>query len=151
MEPIPPSGASRWPQARRRFLFWAVCTAVVATPMLFVTDIRASCDFFEDALGFRTMFKYGEPAFYAQVSRDAVILALRHVDAPLIDRALAEKEELIAATISVGALRELKQLFAEFSEAGADFMQMIKKEPWGSHSFIVRDPDGNLVLFASGD
>ncbi|HQP92655.1 MAG TPA: hypothetical protein PK570_01690 [Thermoanaerobaculia bacterium] len=36
MEPIPPSGASRWPQARRRFLFWAVCTAVVATPMLFV-------------------------------------------------------------------------------------------------------------------
>jgi uncharacterized glyoxalase superfamily protein PhnB len=64
---------------------------------------------------------------------------------------LAEKEELIAATISVGALRELKQLFAEFSEAGADFMQTIKKEPWGSHSFIVRDPDGNLVLFASGD
>ena len=29
-----------------------------------------------------------------------------------------------------------------------DFFQTLKTEPWGARTFIVRDPDGNLVLFA---
>ena len=28
------------------------------------------------------------------------------------------------------------------------FHQGLKKEPWGVKNFIVRDPDGNLILFA---
>jgi catechol 2,3-dioxygenase-like lactoylglutathione lyase family enzyme len=122
-----------------------------ATPMLFVKDIHASCDFFEDVLGFRTMFKYGAPPFYAQVSRDSVIVALRCVDEPLSDPALVAREDFFSAIISVGALRELKQLFAEFTEAGADFHQALKRQPYGVHDFVVRDPDGNLVDFMCGD
>jgi uncharacterized glyoxalase superfamily protein PhnB len=122
-----------------------------ATPILFVKDIHASCDFFEDVLGFRTMFKYGAPPFYAQVSRDSVILALRCVDEPLGDRALVAKEDLLSAIISLGALRELKQLFSEFTESGAEFHQPLKKQPYGAHDFIVRDPDGNLIDFLCGD
>lgn len=122
-----------------------------ATPILYVKDIHASCDFFEDVLSFRTMFKYGAPPFYAQVSRDSVIVALRCVDEPLSDRALVAREDFFSAIISVGALRELKQLFAEFTEAGADFHQALKKQPYGVHDFVVRDPDGNLVDFMCGD
>ena len=43
----------------------AVITA--AEPQLFVADIRTSCEFFADKLGFVTAFTYGDPAFYAQV------------------------------------------------------------------------------------
>jgi hypothetical protein len=25
---------------------------------------------------------------------------------------------------------------------------MLRKEPWGAETFIVKDPDGNLLLFA---
>jgi hypothetical protein len=25
---------------------------------------------------------------------------------------------------------------------------MLKEEPWGARTFIVLDPDGNLILFA---
>ena len=32
--------------------------------------------------------------------------------------------------------------------AGVAFAQPLKHEPWGARDFIVRDPDGNLVLFA---
>ena len=55
-------------------------------PTVFVTDFPRSLAFFVDALGFKTAFTYGDPAFFGQVVRDAAILNLRHVDRPVIDR-----------------------------------------------------------------
>jgi hypothetical protein len=46
----------------------AVIASVAA--QLFVADIKASCDFFTQKLGFSVVFAYGEPPFYAQVRRD---------------------------------------------------------------------------------
>ena len=46
----------------------AVITA--AEPQLFVADIKASLHFFAGKLGFAIGFSYGEPPFYAQVTRD---------------------------------------------------------------------------------
>ncbi len=37
---------------------------------LFVADVRASCDFYTEKLGFTVAFVYGDPPFYAQVTRD---------------------------------------------------------------------------------
>jgi hypothetical protein len=28
------------------------------------------------------------------------------------------------------------------------FFQTLKREPWGARNFILKDPDGNLLLFA---
>ena len=119
-----------------------------AEPQLFVTDIKASCDFFTDKLGFSVVFVYGEPPFYAQVKRDAARLNLRHVDAPVIDPALRDRESLLSAALTVDTAEDIKQLFLEFQMAGVTFAQPLKHEPWGAKDFIVQDPDGNLVLFA---
>jgi catechol 2,3-dioxygenase-like lactoylglutathione lyase family enzyme len=119
-----------------------------AEPQLFVSDIKASCDFFTDKLGFTVAFVYGEPPFYGQVQRDAARLNLRHVDAPLIDPALRDRESLLSASITVGAAEDIKQLYLDFQAAGVMFAQPLKHEPWGAKDFIVQDPDGNLVLFA---
>ena len=124
---------------------------VTATAYLFVKDIHATCTFFEDVLGFRTVFRYGDPPYFGVVSRDSASLNLRCVDAPTIDRELAAREDLFAVSIGVMAVRDLKQLFAEFTEAGADFHRSLKKQPWGGHDFTVKDPDGNLINFLSGD
>jgi catechol 2,3-dioxygenase-like lactoylglutathione lyase family enzyme len=119
-----------------------------AEPQLFVSDIKASCDFFTVKLGFSVAFVYGEPPFYGQVQRDAACLNLRHVDAPPIDPALRDRESLLAASITVGTAEDIKQLYLEFQAAGVTFAQPLKHEPWGARDFIVQDPDGNLVLFA---
>jgi catechol 2,3-dioxygenase-like lactoylglutathione lyase family enzyme len=124
----------------------AVLTA--AEPQLFVSDIKAACDFFTAKLGFSVAFIYGEPPFYGQVQRDAARLNLRHVDAPLIDPALRNRESLLSASITVGTAEDIKQLFLEFQAAGVTFAQPLRHEPWGAKDFIVQDPDGNLVLFA---
>jgi catechol 2,3-dioxygenase-like lactoylglutathione lyase family enzyme len=117
-------------------------------PELFVTNIAASSDFFTGKLGFTIAFTYGEPPFYAQVMRDGVRLNLRCVEAPPIDGALRDREELLAASLTVDTSDEIKQLFLEYQAAGVTFFQALRREPWGARTFIVKDPDRNLLLFA---
>jgi catechol 2,3-dioxygenase-like lactoylglutathione lyase family enzyme len=120
---------------------------IAAEPQFFVADIKASCDFFT-RLGFSVEFLYGEPPFYGQVRRDGARINLRGVDRPVIDPHLRERERLLSATVTLGTGDEVKQLFMEFQAAGVDFFQTVRKEPWGAKTFIVKDPDGNLLLFA---
>jgi catechol 2,3-dioxygenase-like lactoylglutathione lyase family enzyme len=120
-------------------------TLLAAEPQLFVADMAASCEFYTRRLGFAVAFSYGEPAFYAQVFRDGARLNLRLVPAPVFDVRLREQEHLLSATIT---LDDAKTLFLEFQAAGAPFHRGLRTEPWGARTFIVRDPDGNLILFA---
>jgi len=126
----------------------AKATIVGAEPQLFVTDIQRSCEFFQRRLGFSLVFSYGDPPFYAQVGRDAARLNLRCVERPVIESAVREREELLSVSMTVATADEIKLLFLEFQSAGVTFQQKLKKQPWGARNFIVKDPDGNLLLFA---
>ncbi|MBR1152216.1 VOC family protein [Bradyrhizobium sp. JYMT SZCCT0428] len=119
-----------------------------AEPQLFVADIKASCDFFTGKLGFTIAFIYGEPPFYAQVLRDGARLNLRCVEAGVIDPGLRDREQLLSASLRVATTEEIKQLFLEFQAVDVTFFQTLKREPWGARDFILKDPDGNLLLFA---
>jgi catechol 2,3-dioxygenase-like lactoylglutathione lyase family enzyme len=119
-----------------------------AEPQLFVTDIKTSCDFFTAKLGFTMVFSYGEPPFYAQVKRDGARLNLRHVDRPVIDADVRDREQLLSAALTVATTEAIKKLFLDFQAADVTFFQTLKKQPWGARNFIVKDPDGNLLLFA---
>jgi catechol 2,3-dioxygenase-like lactoylglutathione lyase family enzyme len=120
-------------------------TLVAAEPQLFVSDIAAACEYYTTKLGFAVAFTYGEPLFYGQVFRDGARLNLRHLDTPGVDPALRDREQLLSATIT---LDDAEALFREYQAAGIAFAQPLKTEPWGARTFIVRDPDGNLILFA---
>lgn len=118
---------------------------LAAEPQLFVSDIRATCAWFED-LGFETMFVWGEPAAYAQVSRDNGRINLRHVDGPVLAPGIRDRErDLLAATITAD---DMGELYEEFEATGVAFHQDLQTEEWGARTFILADPDGNLILFA---
>ncbi len=123
-----------------------VITAVAAE--LFVSDIQRSCDFFTRKLGFTVVYVYGEPLFYGQVKRDAARLNLKHMDRPVIDPQLRDREQLLSADMCVDTADEIKQLYLEFQRAGVEFQQALMRQPWGAKNFVVKDPDGNLLLFA---
>jgi len=128
-------------------------TITGAEPQLFVADLKRSREFFCDKLNFSLVFSYGNPPYYAQVRRDAARLNLRcvegrYVHSPVIESTLRDREELLAASLTVATADEIKLLFLEFQSAGVTFHQKLKKQPWGARSFIVKDPDGNLLLFA---
>jgi uncharacterized glyoxalase superfamily protein PhnB len=115
---------------------------------LFVADIKASCDFYADKLGFTVAFVYGDPPFYGQVTRDQAKLNLRVVGEPVFVGDIREREHLLSASLTLATAEEIKQLFLSYQAAGVRFSQTLKKEPWGARTFIVLDPDGNLILFA---
>ena len=123
-------------------------TIVGAEPQLFVTDIKRSCEFFREKLGFTLVFSYGKPPYYAQVGRDAARLNLRSVERPVIESTVRDRKELLSVSITVATADEIKLLFLEFQSAGVAFHQTLKKQPWGARNFVVKDPDGNLLLFA---
>jgi uncharacterized glyoxalase superfamily protein PhnB len=123
-------------------------TIVGAEPQLLVTDIKRSCKFFREKLGFSLVFSYGDPPYYAQVARDAARLNLRCVERPVVESTVRDREELLSVSMTVATADEIKLLFLEFQSAGVTFHQTLKKQPWGAKNFIVKDPDGNLLLFA---
>jgi uncharacterized glyoxalase superfamily protein PhnB len=115
---------------------------------LFVAGIKASCDFYTQKLGFTVAFVYGNPPFYGQVTRDHARLNLRVVGEPVFAGDIREREHLLSASLTVATTDEIKQLFLSYQAAGVRFHQPLKKEPWGARTFVVLDPDGNLILFA---
>ena len=123
-------------------------TITGAEPQLFVADMERACEFFCHKLGFTVVFSYGRPPYYAQVGRDAARLNLRWVEGAVMESKLREREELLSVSMTVASADEIKLLFLEFQAAGVTFRQKLKKQPWGARNFIVRDPDGNLLLFA---
>ncbi|MGB0014120.1 MAG: hypothetical protein WBQ03_21155 [Candidatus Sulfotelmatobacter sp.] len=70
-------------------------TIVGAEPQLFVADIKKSCEFFGEKLGFSLVFSYGKPPFYAQVGRDAARLNLKCVERPVIESMVRDREGLV--------------------------------------------------------
>jgi catechol 2,3-dioxygenase-like lactoylglutathione lyase family enzyme len=119
----------------------------VVEATLFVSDLRASCRYFEDVLGFSTVFTYGEPPFFGQVARDGVPLNLRYVCEPVFAGDIRQREDLASAIVGVSGV---KALYEEFKAKGAEFHQGIKRHPWGAIDFVVKDPDGNLISFGWG-
>lgn len=118
-------------------------------PQLFVADVVAAVAYYVDRLGFEARFVHGEPAFYAQVSRDGLALNLRHVDEPVLSPEIRDRDQLLAATFGLASAADLAALADEFVSRGADIAEPRTRQPWGSDTVTVRDADGNLLLFAA--
>ncbi|HLJ88775.1 MAG TPA: VOC family protein [Candidatus Angelobacter sp.] len=117
-----------------------------AIPVLLVRDVAASVDFFEKKLGFEIDFLHGKPPFYGEVSRDGARLHLRYVREPFFAQASEQEGSLICVFIEVSNLQDL---FKEFEARNVEFAQKPTKQAWGGTDFHVRDPDGNVLCFAT--
>jgi catechol 2,3-dioxygenase-like lactoylglutathione lyase family enzyme len=116
---------------------------LAAEPQLFVTDLERARAFYVEGLGFEVAVAYGEPPFYMQVRRDGAALNLRRLDA--MPAGSEEEPDLLAATLTVD---DARKLYSEFEGRDLAFHQPLRQEPWGAWTFMVADPDGNLLCFA---
>ena len=53
-----------------------------------------------------------------------------------------------SASAATSRIIDAEPLFMEFEKAAVTFHQPLRSEPWGARTFIVHDPDGNLIAFA---
>ena len=105
-------------------------------PVLPSTDLEASLSFYETKLGFR---RHIDSDDYAGVERDGVQIHLWLCD----DRSISERT---SCRINMSGV---DTLFALCRDRGAvDPDATIEEQPWGFREFSVRDPSGNVVIFA---
>lgn len=140
------SGANAMTDEPKQTMPRPVLSAIEA--QLFVANIKSSCDFYTNKLGFAVAFVYGDPPFYGQVVRDNARINLRMVCEPVFAGDIRKREHLLSASITVATASEIKQLFLSYQNTGVSFHQTLKTEPWGARTFVVSDPDENLILFA---
>jgi catechol 2,3-dioxygenase-like lactoylglutathione lyase family enzyme len=117
---------------------------VRSTPVVFVTDVQESAQFYRDSLGFSIDFLHGQPPFYGSVSRNGACMHLKFVHEPVFTPGPEDRDGFIMVFTEV---ENVKALFAEYVARGVTFAQRLQKEAWGGHDFIVRDPDGNMLCF----
>ena len=121
-------------------------TLTGGNPSVFVTDFDRALAFYTDMLGFEVVFTYGDPPFYGAVQRDEVHINVRHVDDSPFLSGVRDDEQLLSLSITCS---DAKALFLELQAKGADFQQRLETKPWQWDEFVVRDPDGNLILFGT--
>ena len=103
--------------------------------------------FFHRQTRLRRRIHLWRAAVDAQVVRDGARLNLRHVDRPVIDAAVRDREELLSASLTVASADEI-EVVCRISNGRRDVLPDAKLQPWGAREFMVKDTDGNLLLFA---
>ncbi len=114
-----------------------------AIPVIAVSDSRRAEDYYCRVLGFAKAFTYRpdqsrvEPC-YMGVARDGVTLHLHSF-----------KPERAGLTDAFLYVADVDQLFAEFAARGAICQLPPTDQTWGTREIGIRDPDGNVLVFAT--
>jgi lactoylglutathione lyase len=120
------------------------------TPNLVVDDIDASTAFYRDALGFSVVTTVPEEAPFAFVwlRRGGVEVFLNDAKGVgELDPALAARARGGSFTMYV-LVTGVDDLYAHVT-ARAKVVEPIHTQPYGMREFVVQDPDGYLITFAS--
>lgn len=103
-------------------------------PILRVTDMPTSVEYYVNVLGFKVDFEYPD---FVSVSRDECAIFLCHGD------------QGTAPGWMWVAVKDTDELFAELSGRGAKIWNLPTNYPWGSCELHIADPDKNVIRFAS--
>ena len=114
-----------------------------AIPVIAVRDSAKAEDYYCRVLGFQMMFAYPTRATkpdprYLGVARDGVWLHLQ-----------SYKPERAGMTDAFLWVSDVDHLHAELSARGALVQLPPTNQSWGTRESGIRDPDGNVLVFAT--
>ena len=112
------------------------------TPVLCVTDLPASLDYYTGKLGFAVSWSWSDGARFDE-DEHPTFACVRRGDSCLFlcERGQGNPGSWIC--LNVRTRDELNRLFAEYEASGATILQPPTEEPWGMVEMLVEDPDGN--------
>ena len=113
-----------------------------ARPVLHVTDVETSLQFYIDRLGFTSAWRYEEDgrARVAQVDRQGCALILADTWPDKIGKGL------MFISLNVEPVTQVAELDALRAELEAKDVS-VKEGSWGYRLLVVDDPDGNQLFF----
>ncbi|HEY6490829.1 MAG: VOC family protein [Terracidiphilus sp.] len=117
-----------------------------ARPILHVTDVDASIDFYVNVLGFTSPWRFDDQgrARVAQVDRQGCALILANNLAPeKIGKGVMFISLNVEPSTHAAAVAALDALRAELEARGA----LVREGSWGYRLLVVDDLDGNQLFF----
>jgi len=114
---------------------------VGAAAVFVVSDVSKSIKHYQDALGFKVTFEYGNPTFYVCLCRDEVALH------PLA----AHQTKRLPGNGSICVfVNDVDNLHAELTTRGANVIKAPENYDHEMRDFDVVDLDGNHLTFGMG-
>lgn len=111
-------------------------------PVLLVADLAKTLQYYQETLGFQKDWEYGDPAFYASISRDDITFNLRHADAP--SPPSPRNADIIDFYITV---TNVDLLYSELFGRGAKVVYGPAKQEYGLKEFYIEDCNGYRLGF----
>ena len=116
-----------------------------SAPVLLVSDVVASANYFRDSVGFSYDRFYGEPPHFCITNRDGHFLMLAKCDDPSqIKPYWKIVDQMWNAYFWVD---DAKALFEELKAAGAKIDYGLGVKPYGILEFGIQDLDGHDIGF----
>lgn len=116
-----------------------------SAPVLLVSDVEASANYYRDQLGFHYAQLWGEPPNFCILWRDEHGLMLNRVDSPAyIVPNNTVSEQLWEVYFWVD---DAEAIHEELVERGATIEYPPTEKPYGCLELAVRDPDGYTIAF----
>jgi uncharacterized glyoxalase superfamily protein PhnB len=103
------------------------------SPILSVTDLAGSIDFYRHVLGFDLAWAWGEPADIAAVCRDSVEITLTQ---------RSEAKPMGASQLYL-VVSDIDTYYASLLDAGVTMVIPLGDRPYGMRDFRIADPSGN--------
>ncbi len=106
-----------------------------AAPTVRVRDIAIARRFYEDVLGFRTVFANGDPVGFLVLAKDSAEIHL------------SRAPDHRASTTNVFHLMvdDAAALHAALASAGVRIVKRLADKDYGQRAFVFADPDGNRI------
>jgi uncharacterized glyoxalase superfamily protein PhnB len=103
-------------------------------PILQVNDLQASLDYYVEKLGFETQWTHGDPANFAAIGRDGIMIFLQQ-----------DPQSGGGPTVIYMVVPSVDELHASIAQRGAEIVDAPQDRPWGMREMVVKDPDGNQI------
>lgn len=111
--------------------------------VIFVKDIAASRRFYEDLLGQKVLFDFGENVSF---EKGFAIHDANHISQLLFERPAQNTDQLGRDNFELYFEAEnLDVVLNRLSDAGVEFVHPLREQPWGQRVVRFYDPDRHVV------
>lgn len=108
-------------------------------PILPVTDIIKTVNYWHDVLGFSNKWTWGDPPDYGGVNWQGVFIQF------LLDPKLAARSKGNSIFIRV---KNLEASYQFHQNKNAEIVEPLENKPWGMAGYTLRDNNGYYIIFA---
>lgn len=102
-------------------------------PVIQVTDLARSLQFYVETFGFQNPQEYSED--YGAVERDGMYLHFM-------------VKEKVNPTMVYNFVEGVDEIHQQVQDAGAEIVASLKDQPYGMREFTAKDQDGNFIAFS---